>query len=166
MIVNKRIELFTDSSVNSQTKIGFAAYLQRDDKSISLEALKNIIKIKKFENSSSTKLELQSFLWALDEIKEQKKDILDYEIVVYTDCQNIISLKTRKERLEKNNYHSSTGKLISNHDLYIKFYEEIDKLDISFVKVKGHKKTILKDEIDNIFNLVDKASRNALRVYK
>ena len=47
-------------------------------------------------------------------IKEQKKDILDYEIVVYTDCQNIISLKTRKERLEKNNYHSSTGKLISS----------------------------------------------------
>ena len=48
----------------------------------------------------------------------------------------------------------------------LNFMMKLINLDISFVKVKGHKKTILKDEIDNIFNLVDKASRNALRVYK
>ena len=36
-------------------------------------------------------------------------------------------------------------------------------LNLNIIKVKGHKKTILKDNIDHIFNLVDKASRSALR---
>jgi hypothetical protein len=53
--------------------------------------------------------------------------------------------------------------LINNQELYKEFFEKIDKLNIIFIKVKGHKKNSLKDEIDNIFNLVDKASRNALR---
>ena len=48
---------------------------------------------------------------------------------------------------------------------YKEFYKLIDKVDISFIKVKGHKKTSLKDEVDNIFNLVDKASRSALREF-
>ncbi|MCT7910514.1 hypothetical protein N5912_01585 [Arcobacter lacus] len=36
-------------------------------------------------------------------------------------------------------------------------------MDIDFIKIKGHKKNSLKDELDTIFNLVDKASRSALR---
>ena len=31
------------------------------------------------------------------------------------------------------------------------------------IQVKGHRKTILKDNIDHVFNLVDKASRSVLR---
>ena len=153
-----RIKLFTDSSVNPQKKIGFGAYLLLIDENISLEEMKKNIKIKRFEDTSSTKLELQTFLWALDEIKEE-----NFDIEVYTDCQNIIGLENRREKLEKNNYHSSSGKLMNNHDLYKEFFEKIDILNLYFIKVKGHKKTSLKDDIDNIFNLVDKASRNALR---
>ena len=52
---------------------------------------------------------------------------------------------------------------MNNHILYKEFFIKLDSLNISFIKVKGHKKTSLKDDIDNIFNLVDKASRNALR---
>jgi len=37
-------------------------------------------------------------------------------------------------------------------------------MNLVFIKVKGHKKSSLKDEIDTIFNLVDKASRRALRM--
>ncbi len=84
-------------------------------------------------------------------------------IEVYTDCQNIIGLQDRREKLEKNNFHSSSGKLMNNHELYKDFYEKLDDLNLTFIKVKGHKKSSLKDEIDNIFNLVDKASRKALR---
>ena len=120
--------------------------------------MKKNIKIKRFENTSSTKLELQTFLWALNEIND--KDII---IEVYTDCQNIIGLQDRRKKLEKNNFHSLAGKLMNNHELYKDFFEKIDKLNLTFIKVKGHKKNSLKDEIDTIFNLVDKASRNALR---
>ena len=154
----KKIKLFTDSSLNPQSKIGFGSYLFLDEENISFEEMKKNIKIKRFENTSSTKLELQTFLWALDEIND--KNII---IEVYTDCQNIVGLKDRREKLEKNDFHSSSRKLMSNHVLYKEFFEKTDKLNIILTKVKGHKKNSLKDEIDTIFNLVDKASRNALR---
>ena len=154
----KKIKLFTDSSVNPQEKIGFGSFLILEEKEISFEEMKKNIKIKRFENTSSTKLELQTFLWALDEIND--KNII---IEVYTDCQNIIGLENRREKLEKNHFHSSSGKLMNNHELYKKFFEKIDELNLTFIKVKGHKKNSLKDEIDTIFNLVDKASRSALR---
>lgn len=158
----KKIKLFTDSSVNPQQKIGFAAYLQVLDENISLDEMKKHIKTKRFEDTSSTKLELQTLLWALDELQKEIKDE-NTSIEVYTDCQNIIGLEARREKLEKNNFHSSSGRLMNNHDLYKEFYEKFDRLNLSFIKVKGHKKTSLKDDIDDIFNLVDKASRNALR---
>ena len=154
----KKIKLFTDSSVNPQEKVGFGAYLLLKNKDISFEEMKKDIKTKRFEDTSSTKLELQTLLWSLEEIND--KDVI---IEIYTDCQNIIGLQDRRERLEKNNFHSSAGKLMNNHDLYKKFYEKLDELNLTFIKVKGHKKNSLKDEIDTIFNLIDKASRSALR---
>ncbi len=154
----KKIKLFTDSSVNPQEKIGFGAYLFMEEKDISFKEMKKNIKIKRFENTSSTKLELQTLLWALDEINDTK--VL---IEVYTDCQNIIGLEDRRKRFETNDYKSSKNKLINNHELYKNFFEKTDKLNIILIKVKGHKKNSLKNEIDTIFNLVDKASRNALR---
>ena len=146
----KKIKLFTDSSVNPQEKIGFGAYLFVEDENKSLEELKKNINIKKFEDTSSTKLELQTLLWAFEHIMD--KNII---IEVYTDCQNIIGLENRKEKLENKHF--------LNNKLYEEFFEKLKQLNLTFVKVKGHKKNNLKDEIDNIFNLVDKASRSALR---
>lgn len=154
----KKIKLFVDSSVNPQGKVGFGAFLEVFD-DLSIDDLKKNIKIKRFDNTSSTKLELQSLLWALDEIEI----LTDTKIEVYTDCQNIVGLQNRKEKLEANDYKSSNGKTINNYELYKLFFEKIEKLDIDFIKIKGHKKNSLKDELDTIFNLVDKASRSALR---
>ncbi|WP_418180835.1 ribonuclease HI [Aliarcobacter lanthieri] len=155
----KKIKIFIDSSANPQKKIGFGAFLEVSDDNLLIDDLKKIIKIKRFDDTSSTKLELQTLLWTLDEIGI----ITDNTIEVYTDCQNIIGLQSRREKFELNEYKTSTGKTINNHELYKLFFQKIDKLNIDFIKVKGHKKNSLKDEIDTIFNLVDKASRNALR---
>ena len=38
-----------------------------------------------------------------------------------------------------------------------------DQLDYEFIKVKGHKKSNQKDDIDRLFTMVDRASRDALR---
>lgn len=156
----QKIKLFTDSSVNPQSKIGFAAYLYLKKQEYCVNSLNSQIKTKKFENTSSTKLELQSLLWALKDIKDN-----DISITVYTDCQNIIGLKGRRERFEKNDYLTSKGELIANHELYKEFYTLTDQLHCEFVKVKGHKKNHLKDDIDDIFTLVDKASRYKLREF-
>ena len=53
--------------------------------------------------------------------------------------------------------------MLSNYDLYIEFFDKTSKLNIEFIKVEGHKRKDIKNEIDNIFNLVDKASRSFLR---
>jgi len=150
--------LFTDGSVNPQEKIGFGAYLQIDNQNIEFSSLKDTIKVKKFDNTSSTKLELQGLLWALNQIANSKK-----AIVVYTDCQNIIGLQKRRKQFEENNYLTKKNKLIANHTLYKEFYQLTDKLNCEFKKVKGHKVGSEKDLIDKVFTLVDKASRDALR---
>ena len=53
----KKIKLFTDSSVNPQEKIGFGSFLLlNNDETKAFEDLKKDIKLKRFENTSSTKL--------------------------------------------------------------------------------------------------------------
>lgn len=104
--------------------------------------------------------ENETLLWALNDV-----DFKNFKVTVYTDCQNIIGLKDRRDRFEKNDYLTGKGKLIKNHELYKEFYKITDILDCELIKVKGHKKSSTKNEIDNIFTLVDKATRNALREY-
>jgi len=150
--------LFTDGSVNTRSKIGYGAYFAVLGRKLSLESLKKNIKVQRFENTSSTKLELQTLLWALSDIQA-----LGCKVVVHTDSQNIIGLPDRRERLEKSEYRSKNNKLLNNYELYQDFYRITDQMDVELVKVRGHQATRHKDEIDRLFTLVDRASRNALR---
>jgi len=156
--IKSQIHLFTDGSVNPQSGIGFGAYLVLEKIEYHSSALEKKLKIKKFDNTSSTKLELETLLWALND-----ESLKEFKIVVYTDCQNIIGLKDRRDRFEKNNYITSKGREIKNHELYKDFFKRLDILDCEFIKVKGHKKTSVKNEIDDIFTLVDRATRKAVR---
>jgi ribonuclease HI len=122
--------------------------------------LRTQVKVQRFEGTSSTKLELQVLLSALNEIND-----LSYKANIYTDSQNIVRLPLRKEYLQENNYRSKKNELIKNHLLYKEFYKITNNLDCEFIKVKGHKVSRAKDKIDRIFNLVDKASRAALRSF-
>ncbi|MEN8116093.1 MAG: RNase H family protein [Bacteroidota bacterium] len=155
--MNKLI-LFTDGSVDTQSKIGFGAYLFVEKLESSIELLKKRVKVKRFENTSSTKLELQILLWALKEISEPMQ-----KVTVYSDSQNIIGLPGRRARFEQNDYRSKKNEHLKNYKLYREFYQITDKLNIDLVKVNGHQPSYRKDEIDKIFTIVDRASRNALR---
>lgn len=152
------ILLFTDGSVNTKTKTGMGAYLAVFDSEISLENLKEKVKTRQFKNTSSTRLELETLLWALDEISSSAT-----KISVYTDSQNITGLLRRRERLEKNDFRSKNDRLMNNHDLYREFYRKVDQLNCEFVKVTGHQPSRQKDKIHQLFTLVDRASRKALR---
>ncbi len=151
--------LFTDGSVDPSSNIGYGAYLAVLEYGTPLDLLIKNVKVKKFENTSSTRLELQALLWALSDIK-----ILGSKVIVYTDSQNIIGLLGRRERFELNNYRSKKNKLLKNYELYQEFYKVTDHLNCCFVKVQGHKVSKQKDYIDKLFTLVDRASRNALRI--
>ena len=116
------------------------------------------VKVKKFEQTSSAKLEIQTLIWALTSIQKPAG-----RIIVYTDSQNIIGLQARRGRLEKKDYLSKKNRPIKNSALYQEFFYLSDQLDCEFKKVKGHKPSLLKDEAERFFTLVDKASRKALR---
>ena len=120
--------------------------------------LESKVKLKRFENTSSTKLEIQTVLWALSEVSE-----FEGKIILYTDSQNITGLPGRRERLEKNDFFSKQGRKMNNWELYQAFYRLTDGLNFELKKVTGHKKTNAKDNIDRLFTLVDRASRNAVR---
>jgi len=150
--------LFTDGSVDTQSKIGYGAYLSVSEHGLSLDSLRECVKVRRFEHTSSTKLELQTLLWALKDIQT-----LESKVTVYTDSQNIMGLPVRRERFEQNSYRSKKGRLLNNYELYQEFYRMTDQLKCRFVKVRGHQVSSQKDYIDRLFTLVDRASRNALR---
>ena len=150
--------LLTDGSVNTQSNIGYGAYLAVSEPGLSLDELRTQVKVQRFEQTSSTKLELQTLLWALGDIQASGR-----QIIVYTDSQNIIGLPGRRERLERNDYRSNKNIRLNNFELYQEFYRLIDQLDCKLLKVRGHQLAKQKNDIDRLFTLVDRASRKALR---
>ncbi|MEO9871743.1 RNase H family protein [Ekhidna sp.] len=156
-----KLFLFVDGSADPKLKIGCGAYLPVNENELRLDSKSAQVKVNLFRETSSTKLELQTLIWALTEIRESSR-----KIVVFTDSQNIIGLLKRQKRLEQSNYHSKTGKLLKNHELYRKFYEIMNQLDCELIKVKGHLSSMQKDDMDRLFTLVDRASRKALQDVK
>ena len=150
--------LLTDGSVNTQSNIGYGAYLTVSEHGLSLDSLRTRVKVRRFEHTSSTKLELQTLLWALSDIQA-----LGRKVIAYTDSQNIMGLPARRDRFKQNDYRSRKNKRLNNYELYQEFYRIINQLDCELVKLDGHRLSNQKDDIDRLFSLVDRASRNALR---
>jgi ribonuclease HI len=148
----------TDGSVNAQSKIGYGAYLAVSERGLSLDSLRTRVKVRRFEHTSSTKLELQTLIWALSDIQA-----LGCKVIVYTDSQNIMGLQGRRDRFEQNDYRSKKNIRLNNYELYQEFYKMIDQLDCELVKVHGHQVSNQKTDIDRLFTIVDRVSRNALR---
>ena len=153
-----KLILLTDGSVNTQSKVGYGASLAVSEYGLSPDSLRTLVKVRRFEHTSSTKLELQTLLWALSDIQA-----IGRKVIIYTDSQNIIGLKGRRERFEKNDYRSKKNKLINNYKLYQEFYRITGQLDCELVKVRGHQVSNKKDYIEKLFTIVDRASRKALR---
>jgi ribonuclease HI len=160
--------IFIDGSVNNQLKIGYGAYLVVSElgtgtgTGTAIESLKDTVRVKRFEQTNSTRLELQTLLWALEETNALANDH-ELALTVYTDSQNIISLPRRRASLEASDYFSIKNKQLHNYDLYQEFYRLTAKLNCEFVKVIGHKPSGNKGEIDKLFALVDQASRRSMR---
>ena len=150
--------LCIDGSVNPQSHIGYGAYLAVSERSPGLDSLKNQVKVRRFEHTSSTKLELQTLLWALGEIQAMGR-----KVTVYTDSQNIMGLPARRDGLEKNGFRTKKNNRLKHDELYRAFYRKMDQLDCELIKVRGHQVSKRKEDMDRLFTLVDRASRKALR---
>ena len=150
--------LCIDGSVNPQSHIGYGAYLAVSERGSGLDSLKTRVKVRRFEQTSSTKLELQTLLWAFGEIQA-----MGCKVTVYTDSQTILGLPARRNGLEKKGFRTKKNTRLKHDELYRAFYRVMDQLDCKLIKVRGHQVADQKDDADRIFALVDRASRKALR---
>jgi ribonuclease HI len=128
IFVNEFI-LFTDGSVDTKSNIGYGAYLLVSEDEMFSDVLLPKVKLKRFENTSSTKLEMQTVLWALSEVSE-----FEGKIIVYTDSQNIAGLMNRRERLGKNDFQSKKGRGMNHAELYRQFFRMTDLLNCEKLK--------------------------------
>jgi len=163
--------LFTDVSLDTGHKCGMGAYLfipvsflREKNHSISREDIAVRLKIRRFENTSSTRLEVQTVLWALDEIEKTVSKNNPIMLQVYTDSQCVTGLPGRRSRLNSCNFISQkTGQPLKNADLYRTFYELNDKIGFSVTKVSGHTPASSRDTVHHIFACVDQEARKALK---
>ena len=165
-----KIAIFTDVSLNAKIKIGFGACLIIPEAQLILnqnDFISRKIKLKKFVTTSSTKLEIESLLWALGEVEKNNKEINLYNnLKIYTDSQCIVGLLNRRKKLESTDFKSGKQKReLDNAALYRKFYNLSDKFEFELVKLKGHSIKNEKDILHEVFAYVDKASRKELKKY-
>ncbi len=155
------IKLFCDASVDPTSGIGFGACLLVSHDYPVIEKLAKDIHIRRFEATTAARLELQTLLWALHELIPQQA-----RVVVHTDSQTVCQLPQRQQRLEANNFCSSTGRPLNNADIYREFFQVYAAGTINFCKQQGHLPALERRLDDQIFRLVDQASRKALRQYR
>lgn len=150
--------LFSDGSVDNLSQIGCGAFLFCDDLNTPLKALQSAIQICTFPETTSTRLELQTLLFALTCRLDST-----LPLTIFTDSQNIVALPERRSRLEEFAFCSKKGRPLNNADLYKAFFQKWDVQTLTLNKVKGHKKSAERELIDHIFSLVDQAAREACR---
>jgi predicted GIY-YIG superfamily endonuclease/ribonuclease HI len=165
----KDFAIFTDVSVSPGPKLGVGAYIMIPSSFLGASSgvigrpeITGRLKVRRFEGTSSTRLELQTVLWALGENREGPHGSL----TIYSDSQCVSGLLKRKTRLLAEGFLSKkTGRQLGNASLYRTFYEFHDELGFQVVKVDGHSGSRVRDAAHRIFSFVDKGARKALKIW-
>jgi ribonuclease HI len=162
--------LFTDVSVNPQRKLGVGGYLlvtvsflENDPHDIERGEVSARLKIKRFAETSSTKLEVQTVLWALENSREELTGSALGSLQIYTDSQCVAGLIRRRGGLINNDFLAKrSGRPLTNAPLYRAFYAAYDQLGFQLIKVPGHARSGSHDTVQRIFSYVDREVRKAL----
>ena len=158
--------LFTDGSANPARRIGVGAvlavpraWLERDADQISATEVAALTEARRFEDTSSTRLELETVLWALRE-HAPGSDLLN----LGTDSQCVAGLPGRRTRLEATGFVSgASGEELRHAELYREFYRELDRRPIAVIKLRGHTDYRYHETAQRIFHFVDREARRQLK---
>jgi len=169
----KNHSLFTDASLNPGLKAGVGGYLlvpesliKNPSHLINLSELEEIMVLRRFENTSSTTLEVQTVLWALEEYCIGPTIPESGKLQIYSDSQCVEGLLPRRARLESSGFHSRGGhRLLKNASLYATYYEFHDRLKFDVTKVAGHTPSRSRNTVQYIFSFIDKKVRKALKLW-
>jgi len=165
--------LFTDVSLNPKLKLGVGAYLVIPASFLEVtphnigrsEAAERLV-VRRFECTSSTKLEVQTVLWALEDFRNALTVSELRKLRVYSDSQCVAGLLRRRSGLEVKGFLSKrTNRLLINASLYRNFYEFYDELGFEVIKVAGHTRSCSRDTVHRIFSFVDREVRKELNLW-
>jgi ribonuclease HI len=165
----ENLALFTDVSVSPGRRLGVGAYvlvpasfLEASSGAVGRPEITGRLKVRRFEDTSSTRLELQTVLWALAETLPGPQGSL----TIYSDSQCIFGLPGRKSRLMSGGFLSKkTNRPLGNASLYRAFYEFHDESGFRVVKVDGHSGARARDAVHRVFSIVAREARKALKVW-
>lgn len=165
--------LFTDVSLNPELRCGVGAYLvipasmlQASPDSIDKTVVDKHVVVRRFENTTSTRLECQTVVWALEEYQNTYGPSEADRLQVYTDSQGIAGLLRRRQALELKGFRAKRSNLqVKNAALYRAFYEFSDMLGFEIIKVPGHSRYHSHDAVGRIFSFVDRKARKALNLW-
>lgn len=107
------------------------------------------------------RMELTAAIKAMEHLQAQNVT-KDTPISLYTDSQYLVNLPFRRDRLEASGWVTKNRHPLRNADLIRNLLENLDKLSLTFVKVKAHEKAACGD---NYNRDVDKISRKIVRDY-
>lgn len=169
----KRIFLFTDVSLNPELKLGVGAYLvvpasllELSSPRIERSELAERVVVRRFEGTSSTRLEVQTVLWALEDFRNELQVSGPGKLIVFSDSQCVAGLLGRRPGLEANDFHSKrTNRPLRNFSLYRTFYELHDELGFEVIKVAGHTSSCSHDTVHRLFSYVDREARQTLNLW-
>lgn len=127
--------------------------------------LNQMVVLKRFQDVSSTRLELETMLWALEEYSSgAKAAVLPGRLLIHSDSQCAAGLLSRRKRLEKNGFYSKRGQSpLKNASLYRLFYTFHDQLKFDVVQTPGHMPSRFQDANQRVFAFLDRRVRKSLR---
>lgn len=165
--------LFTDVSVNPQRKLGIGGYLlvpvsflEIEPDEIDRDEVSARLKTRRFTETSSTKLEVQTVLWALENSQKELTGSAYGSLRIYTDSQCVVGLAGRRANLVSSDFMAKrSGQPLKNALLYRSFYEAADQLGFQLIKVPGHSRACSHDSVQRIFSYVDREVRKTLTLW-
>ncbi|MCZ2267223.1 MAG: hypothetical protein LC124_00030 [Ignavibacteriales bacterium] len=167
-----------DSSYNPERRLGVGGFLcipncpdeiLADNQMLEKLYSPGAMKTKIVENTTNTRLELQTLLCALEFLKSDNENKTYGKMestTIYTDCRTAIDLLRRRKRLESVHYRSKRkGSTLVNADIYKSFFNLYDEFSPKLIWVKGHTPGKTRIGVQRIFSEVDRFVRNLLRNY-
>jgi ribonuclease HI len=162
------INIFVDGSYNQDNKVGVIGFLILNENESFQPDGKQILEVSTVFERNNTRVELRACIAAMEFVLVQSKNQQPEQnhVHLYTDCQTVVNLPARRQRLIRASFLSQRSKRpLHNADLYQEFYFHYDRLLPEIHWVRGHTTSSNRNHVQRQFRHIDKLVRKQLRTH-